>query len=107
MAFDLTTIQPSEFIEFRDSWIKEAGLQKVGADRLFENAGLSELVELDREELKEYAKEIGLSVIERKRLINGITKLTGTQSSNTPPTPITPINNTNNKSKKSKKKKKT
>jgi len=91
MAFDLTTIDPSEIMAFRDQWIKESGLESVGADRIFENCGLSELVELDTDELKEYSKEIGLSVIERKRLIKGVNKLNGIETPRTPRTPRTPI----------------
>jgi hypothetical protein len=78
-AFDLTAIEPSEFIEFRDTWLKESGLESVGADRLFETAGLSELVEYDASELKEYADLIGLNVTERKRLIKGVLKLNGAE----------------------------
>lgn len=110
MAFDLTTIPASEFMEFRDNWIKKTGLESVGADRLFDDVGLSELVELEISELKEYAKEIGLSVIERKRLIKGIMKLNGLD----PKTPATPnpstpsfslkTSNKSNKSRKYKKK---
>eukprot|EP00486_Rosalina_sp_Unknown_P003106 CAMPEP_0201574314 /NCGR_PEP_ID=MMETSP0190_2-20130828/18745_1 /ASSEMBLY_ACC=CAM_ASM_000263 /TAXON_ID=37353 /ORGANISM="Rosalina sp." /LENGTH=606 /DNA_ID=CAMNT_0048002403 /DNA_START=108 /DNA_END=1928 /DNA_ORIENTATION=+ len=90
MAFDLTSIDPSEFIEFRDQWIKDSNLDSVGADRLFENCGLSELVELDGDELKEYGQEIGLSVIERKRLIKGVNRLNGVETPKTPRTPMTP-----------------
>eukprot|EP00484_Ammonia_sp_Unknown_P006843 CAMPEP_0197073212 /NCGR_PEP_ID=MMETSP1384-20130603/210492_1 /TAXON_ID=29189 /ORGANISM="Ammonia sp." /LENGTH=642 /DNA_ID=CAMNT_0042512045 /DNA_START=104 /DNA_END=2032 /DNA_ORIENTATION=+ len=85
-VFDLTTIDPSEFIEFRDSWMKESGLESVGADRLFETAGLSELVEYEVSELKEYANLIGLNVAERKRLIKGIIKLNGGEAD----APLTP-----------------
>lgn len=91
MAFDLTSIDPSEFISFRDQWIKDSNLASVGADRLFANCGLSELVELDNEELKEYAQELNLSVIERKRLIKGVNRLNGIE---TPKTPRTPMTNT-------------
>jgi len=79
MAVDLTTIDPSDFIDFRNSWIEESGLSAVGADRLFDDVGLSELVELSNSELAEYGKEIGLTIIERKRLIKGINKLNGTK----------------------------
>jgi len=79
MAVDLASIDPSEFIQFRDTWVKECGLENA-ADRLFDDVGLSELVELDNSELTEYAKEIGLSVIERKRLIKGVGKLNGLSS---------------------------
>lgn len=85
MAVDLASIDPSEFIEFRDTWVKECGLENA-ADRLFDDVGLSELVELDNSELAEYAKEIGLSVIERKRLLKGIRKLTGLEPSRQTPT---------------------
>merc|ERR1712154_290649 len=83
-AFDLASIDPSDFIEFRDKWLIDSGLEDVGADRLFDNVGLSELIELSTSELKEYGKEIGLSVIERKRLIKGICKLNPSESAPPP-----------------------
>merc|ERR1711933_505610 len=108
MAFDLTSIPASEYMEFRNNWIKKTGLESVGADRLFDDVGLLELVELEIPELKEYAKEIGLSVIERKRLIKGIMKLNGldpkTPATPNPSTPSFSLKSTkSNKSKKSKK----
>eukprot|EP00483_Globobulimina_turgida_P010714 UN10735 len=93
MAFDLTTIEPSAFMEFRDNWIKETGLESVGADRLFDNAGLLELVELNQSELKEYAQEIGCSVIEGRRLIKGIMKLNGEASTPSPSASIAAFSN--------------
>eukprot|EP01084_Bolivina_argentea_P119610 212061_1 len=103
MAFDLASINPSDFIEFRDDWITECRLESVGADRLFEDVGLLELIELDSSELREYAHEIGLTVIERKRFIKGLMKLNGIE----PKTPSTPSlsSSTSNKSFKKTKKK--
>jgi len=80
MAVDLASIDPADFISFRDKWVEECGLEHA-ADRLFEECGLSELVELNTSELTEYAKEIKLSIIERKRLIKGVRKLNGLSSS--------------------------
>mmetsp|Transcript_40251 Transcript_40251/g.66070 ORF Transcript_40251/g.66070 Transcript_40251/m.66070 type:complete len:677 (+) Transcript_40251:129-2159(+) len=86
-AFDLSSVEPSEFMDFRNSWMKDSGLEAIGAERLFEHAGLTELVELDLSELKEYSQEIGLNVIERRRLTKAISKLNGAA---TPATPFSP-----------------
>ena len=93
MAFDLTTIDPSEFIAFRDQWIKESGLESVGADVLFGKAGLSELVEYNDDDLRQFAKEREMDIIETKRLIKAINKLNGieVQTPRTPRTPRTPM----------------
>merc|ERR1711971_96046 len=80
MAVDLASIDPADFIAFRDKWVEECGLEHA-ADRLFDEVGLSELVELNTSELTEYAKEIKLSIIERKRLIKGVRKLNGLSKS--------------------------
>eukprot|EP01084_Bolivina_argentea_P082948 150172_1 len=107
MAFDLTTINPSEWIEFRDCWIKESGLEGVGADRLFDDVSLAELVDFSASELKEYAKEIGLSVVERKRLKKGIKSLKYIDNkTSTTPTPKKRKKSRSIKKKKSKSKSK-
>ena len=90
MAVDLTLIDPSEFIEYRDQWLKDSGLESVGADRLFENCGLSQLTELNSDELEEYANKIGLTDIEKERLKKGINELNGITQPGALQTPLTP-----------------
>ena len=96
MAFQVASIDPSKFISVRDEWLKDSKLDSVGADRLFESCSLSELVEMNNDELKEYGDKIGLTDIEKERLINGINALNtieqpgAIQSPKSPKTPKSP-----------------